>query len=62
MICLLLKDLKVLAKGRSIKSYENKSDKDLLNLLNDTNVSIPKEKLKETEKDFKELRYNFSKI
>ena len=61
MIYLLLKDLKVLPEGRNIKNYENKSDKDFLNLLNDTNISIPKKKLKETEKDFKELRYNFSK-
>ena len=40
-----------------------KSEKDLLNLLNDTNIkiSISKQKLKEIEKDFRELRHNFSK-
>ena len=59
----MLKDLKAIAKSRNIKNYENKSYKDLLNLLNDTNIkiSIPKKKLKEVEKDFKGLRYNFSK-
>ena len=40
-----------------------KSETDLLNLLNDTNIkiSISKQKLKEIEKDFRELRHNFSK-
>ena len=63
MINLLLNDLKAIAKSRNIKVYENKSEKDLLNLLNDKNIkiSIPKKKLKEIEKDFKELRHNFSK-
>ena len=63
MTYLSLKDLKAIAKSRNIKDYENKSYKDLLNLHNDTNIkiSIPKKKLKEIEKDFKELRQNFSK-
>ena len=63
MINLLLKDLKAITKSRIIKGYENKSEKDLLNLLNDENIkiSIPKKKLKEIKKDFKELRHNFSK-
>ena len=63
MIYLSLKDLKAIAKSRNIKDYENKSYKDLLNLHNDTNIkiSIPKKKLKEIEKDLKELRHNFSK-
>ena len=63
MINLLLKDLKAITKSRIIKGYENKSEKDLLNLFNDENIkiSIPKKKLKEIKKDFKELRHNFSK-
>ena len=63
MINLLLKDLKAITKSRNIKGCENKSEKDLLNLLNDKNIkrSIPKKKLKEIKKDFKKLRHNFSK-
>ena len=54
-------ELKALTKSRNIKNYENKFYEDLLNLLNDTNISISKNTLKEIEKDFKELRHNFSK-
>ena len=48
MINLSLNDSKTIGNSRNIKDYENKSYKDLLNLLNDTNIkiSIPKEKLK----------------
>ena len=52
MIFLSLKDLKAIAKSRRIKDYENKSYKDLLTLLNDTNISISKKKLKEIERRF----------
>ena len=63
MIFLSLKDLKVITKSRDIKDYENKFAKDLLKLFNDSNVKIgiSKKKLKEIEKNFKELRHNFSK-
>ena len=63
MIYFSLKDLKALTKSRYIKNYDNKSYEDLLNLLNDTNIriSISEKKLKEIEKDFKELRHGFSK-
>ena len=63
MIFLSLKDLKAIAKSRDIKGYENKSAKDLLKLFNDSNIKIgiSKKKLKEIEKNFKELRHNFSK-
>ena len=49
MINLSLNNLKAIAKSRNIKDYENKSDKDLLNSLNNTNIkiSISKKKLKE---------------
>ena len=48
MTNLLLNDSKTIAKSRNIKDYENKSYKDLLNLLSDKNtkIRIPKEKLK----------------
>ena len=58
---LSLKDLKAIAKSRGIKDYENKSYEDFLTFLNDTSISISKKKLKEIEKDFKELGHNFSK-
>ena len=45
MIFLSLKDLKAIVKSRGIKDCENKSYKDLLTLLNDTNKSISKKKL-----------------
>ena len=54
MIFLSLKDLKAIANSRDIKDYENKSYKDLLTLLNDTNISISKKKSEEIEKNFKE--------
>ena len=54
MIFLSLKDLKAIANSRDIKDYENKSYKDLLTLLNDTNISISKKKLEEIEKNIKE--------
>ena len=40
MINLSLNDSKAIAKSRNIKEYKNKSDKDLLNLLNDPNIKI----------------------
>ena len=63
MLFLSLKDLKVITKSRDIKDYENKSAKDLLKLFNDSNIKIgiSKKKLKEIEKNFKELRHNFFK-
>ena len=63
MIFLSLKDSKAIAKSRDIKDYENKSAKDLLKLGNDSNrkIGISKERLKEIEKNFKELKHNVSK-
>ena len=62
MINLSLNNLKSIAKSRNIKDYENKSDKDLLNSLNNTNIkiSIYKKKLKEDKKKIRELRHKFS--
>ena len=63
MILLSLIDLKAIARSRDIKDYQNKSAKDLLKLFNDSTIKIgiSKKKLKEIEKNFKELRHKFSK-
>ena len=55
--------LKAIAKYKNIKDYENKSEKDLLKLYNipKIKISISKKKLKEIEKDFKELKHKFSR-
>ena len=63
MINLSLDKLKLVAKNRNIKGYENKSEEDLIKILSDPKpkISISKKKLKEIEKDFRELRHKFSK-
>ena len=63
MISLLLHELKLVAKNRNIKEYKNKSEEDLIKILSEPKpkISISKKKLKEIEKDFRELRHNFSK-
>ena len=43
MINLSLNELKVVAKSRGIKSYENKSEDDLIKILDETaKTSLPK--------------------
>ena len=63
MIDLWLNVLKAIAKFKNIKDCENRSEKDLLQLLNDPKIkiSIPKKKFKKIEKDFRELRHKFSR-
>ena len=63
MINLSLDKLKLVAKNRNIKGHENKSEEDLIKILSDPKpkISISKKKLKEIEKDFRELRQKFSK-
>ena len=63
MIIITLKQLRLIAKNRNIEGYENKSEDDLMEILNEpkSKLSISKKKLKEIEKDFRELRYKFSK-
>ena len=62
MINLSLDELKVVAKNRNIKGYENKSEEHLIKVLSKPKpkISIPKKKLKEIEKGFSELRHKFS--
>ena len=63
MINLSLDELKLVAKNRNIKGYEEKSEEDLIKILSERKpkISITKKKLKEIEKDFSEFRHKFTK-
>ena len=56
MIILSLDQLKVIAKKRGIKDYENKSEDDLIKIL-----SEPKTKLNFSKKRIKDIRKGFNK-
>ena len=58
MINLSLDELKLVAKNRNIKNYENKSEKDLKEILSKPKpkINISKMKIKEIKKDFSKLR------
>ena len=60
---LSLNKLKLIAEHRNISEYENKSTKDLIKALRGPKpkLGITKNKLKEIEKDFYNLRHEFSK-
>ena len=62
MANLSLHELKIIAKSRGIKDYENKSENTLTKILNKpkTKISLSKKK-NNIRKDFNELRYRFSK-
>ena len=49
-----LDELKLVAKNRGIKNYENKSEEDAIKILSKqkSKISIPKKKIKEIKKDF----------
>ena len=59
IINLSLDELKLIAKSRSVKDYENKSKQDLIKILSELklNISLYKKKLKEIKKDFSKLRH-----
>ena len=63
MILLSLNELKLIAKNRSIKEYENKSEDDLIKKLNEpkTKISLSKKRIKNIKEKFNESRYEFSK-
>ena len=63
MINLSLDELKLVAKNRNIKDYENKSKKDLIKVLSELKPKrkIDKKKLEEIRKIFYELSHKFSK-
>ena len=62
MINLSLDELKLVAKSRNIRDYENKSKKDLIKALSEPKlkIRINKKKLEEIRKYFNELRHEFS--
>ena len=63
MILLSLNELKLIAKNRSIKEHENKSEDDLIKKLNKpkTKISLFKKRIKNIKEKFNESRYEFSK-
>ena len=64
MIHLSLDALKLVAKNRGIKDYENKSEEDLIKILSEskTKIIIPKKKIKEIKKYFNEHKFSKSEI
>ena len=63
MINLSLNELKLIAKSRSVKDYDNKFEDDLIKIFSKPKpkLNFTKRKIKEIKKDFSELRYWFSK-
>ena len=63
MINLSLNELKLAAKSRGIKDYENKSEDDFIKILSEpkTKTSLSKKKIRDIRKDFNKSRYKFSK-
>ena len=63
MINLSLNEWKLIAKSRSVKDYKNESEKDLIKRISQPKpkVNASKNKIKEIKKDFREVRYGFSK-
>ena len=62
MIILSLDELKVIAKKRDIKDYENKSEDDLIKILSEprTKLKLSKKRIKDIREDFNELKHMFS--
>ena len=62
MIILSLDELKVIAKKRGIKDYENKSEDDLIKILSEpkTKLNFSKKRIKDIRKDFNKSRHMFS--
>ena len=63
MLNLTLNELKLVAKSRGIKDYENKSEDDLIKILSEpkTKISPSKKKIRDIRKDFSKSRYKLSK-
>ena len=63
MINLSLKELKIIAESRKIKDYKNKSENDLIKILDEAKpkINLSINKIKEIKKDFDKLRYGLSK-
>ena len=62
IIILSLDELKVIAKKRGIKDYENKSEDDLIKTLCEpiTKLKLSKKRIKDIREDFNKLRNTFS--
>ena len=60
---LSLNEIKLIAKNRDIKDYENISKDDLIKILSEpkTKISPSKRRIKDIKEKFKESRYTFSK-
>ena len=58
MINVSLNELKLIAKSRSIKDYENKSEDDLIKIPSELKpkINISQKKIKEIKADFSKLR------
>ena len=58
MINLSLDELKLVARNKNIRDYENKSEKDLIKALSEPKpkIRINKKKLEEIRKDFNEFK------
>ena len=63
MINLLLNELKLIAKNRGIRDYENKSEDDLIKILCEPKpkICLSKKGIKKIREKFNELRDRFSK-
>ena len=63
MINLSLDELKLIARNRNVKGYENKSEEDLIKIISEPKpkISITKKKLKDIKKFFSKLRQKFPK-
>ena len=53
--------MKLVAKSRGVKGYENKSEDDLIKILDETTKRLSKKKIKGIRKDFNKLRDRFLK-
>ena len=62
MIILSLDELRVIAKKRGIKDYENKSEDDLIKILSEpkTKINFSKKRIEDIRKDFNKSRHMFS--
>ena len=63
IINLSLNELNLITKSRNIKDYKNKFENDLIKIPSEPKlkINLSKKKIKEIKKDFRELRYGFSK-
>ena len=62
MIILSLDELKLIARKRGIKDYENKSEDDLIKILSEpkTKINFSKKRIEDIRKDFNKSRHMFS--